>query len=77
MVVDVIDLRGDRVLRMALTDAILNEINRLRKRNRKIRNLKTYKNQILSNIRSNDFESLQIELKINNAKIERLSKLLN
>jgi len=71
-----INLKDNRILRNALRDAILNEIERLIKRNKKIINSKTYKEKLISNIRDNDFLSLKLELKRNKLYINALNKLL-
>ena len=73
----IIDLTNKRYLRMILREAISEKIDKLLKRNEKIIHSKTYQKKIISNLRDNDFLSMEIELKNNKKAINELMSLLN
>ena len=73
----IIDLTNKRYLRMILKEAISEKMDKLLKRNEKIIHSKTYQKKIISNLRDNDFLSMEIELKNNKKAINELMSLLN
>ena len=73
----IIDLTNKRYLRMILKEAISEKMDKLLKRNEKIIHSKTYQKKIISNLRDNNFLSMEIELKNNKKAIKELMSLLN
>lgn len=67
--VKIINLNLNNFQNSYLREIVFNEIERLTIRNRKIINLKSYKEKIISNLRDNDFLTYQKELEINDLKI--------
>ena len=74
---DIINLKGNRTLKLALQEAIIYYIEKLQKRNKAILNSKTYRQKIINDIRDKDYKSFEKELKINNLMIKELTNLLD